>query len=68
MTDLSTSDYVQLITDSLTNGQRKQASKQFREAINDDCSTQALLNEIADVIGERETLSLAAQLITEGDL
>ena len=47
MENLSTEDYAEMIADSITNGQHRQAVDQFKRAMADHCTAIALAEDIA---------------------
>lgn len=65
--NLSTSDYAAQISESVINGQHKQAVDQFERALADDCDPSSLLAEIGEQIGAgRALIRVAAAFITRG--
>lgn len=62
--DLSTDEWGKLISESVLNGQYKQAVDQFERAIKDSCHIGYLLASIAEQIGEgRALIRIAAAYI-----
>ncbi len=47
MENLSTENYAEMIAESITNGQPKQAVEQFKHALSEHCSAMALAEDIA---------------------
>jgi hypothetical protein len=67
MENLSTENHATLISESVLNGQHKQAVDLFERAIADDCDANALLADIGEQIGAgRALIRVAAAYITRG--
>ena len=60
--DLSTEDHAIVIADSITNGQNKQARRQFLNAMAEDCTAKSLCLDIesAGIPCEKITLLLCS--------
>lgn len=67
MTDkgMSTDDYINQISESVLNGQKKQALEQFENALKDHCNPGSLLAGIAENIGAGRTLIYIAATYIE---
>lgn len=63
--NMTTGEWAELVAESLTNGQRKQAREQFRRALADYCEPFSLLADIAAICGESAALALAAAIIAD---
>lgn len=64
MKNLSTEDYATIIADSITNGQRKQAMAQFKDALRDHCNARSLAEDIAGQgIDTSEVFTLLCMII-----
>lgn len=64
--ELTIYQHAQVIAESVTNGQMKQARKQFQAAMYEHCNARALLVDIQSIIGADDTLRLAASIIDNG--
>lgn len=67
MEDLSTEQYAELIADSITNGQRKQAIDLFKRALADSVSADSLCEEIHGLgIESAQIFKLLCKIVQEG--
>lgn len=63
--NLSTSDYADMISESVVNGQFNQAYEQFTRALDDNCNASSLLTEISEQIGAGRALIRVAAFYIE---
>ena len=63
MNPQTTDDYAVQISESLINGQHRQARDQFKRALHDACDPYELLSGIAEVTTADRALRFAATLI-----
>lgn len=62
--NMSTADHAETITESVINGQKKQAVNQFRNALLEHCNASSLLADIGERIGAgRALIDIAAAYI-----
>lgn len=63
MENITTEQYAVIISDSITNGQRQQGVRQFKEALADSVNAQSLLMDIYNQLGADDAIWLASKII-----
>lgn len=62
---MKTDKWIQVISESIINGQKEQAESQFQNAIFDSCNTYVLLFGIAENTTIEQAFLLAARIINK---
>lgn len=59
----STQEYVETISESVINGQHKQATTQFKRAKSDSCNIESLLYGIQEKLSQEQFLRFVSRLL-----